>query len=108
MISFENGKRTALRIVDNGVKKTKPCLHQFRMWAMGYKPRPLLVAINPKAHKKKLICKCKTFCSIELHKSQFGLQSQTRPRSPNIALVRFVILAGITLDKKFQCLCEYI
>ena len=78
------------------------------MWAMGYKSRPLLVAINPKAHKNQLISKFKTFYSIELHKSQFELWSQTCPRSPNIALMRFVVLVGIMLDKKFLCLWEYI
>ena len=41
-------------------------------------------------------------------KSRLELQSQTRPRSLNIALARFVVLAGIRLHKKFLLLCEYI
>ena len=41
-------------------------------------------------------------------RSQFELQSQTCPRSLNITLVRFVVLAGIRLDKKFLWSCEYI
>ena len=73
---------------------------------MGYKPRPLLFVINPKADKNQLVFQVQKFCFTELHKSQF--ESQTLPRSPNITLTRFVVLAGIRLDKKFLCSCEYI
>ena len=69
---------------------------------MGYKPRPLLFVINPKADKNQLVFQVQKFCFTELRKSQ------TLPRSPNIALTRFVVLEGIRLDKKFLCSCEYI
>ena len=40
--------------------------------------------------------------------SCYFTKSRFELRSLNVALAKFVVLAGIRLDKKFRWLCEYI
>ena len=87
-------------------EKVKLCFIKFRMWAMGYKPRPLLFVINPKAHKNQLVFQVQNFLFHWVTQVMIWVTNSSQVQ--NITLARFGVSMGIRLDKKFLGLCEYI